>query len=300
LLIGAVAFGAASLLAAFSRSAEMLIAARAVLGLAGATLAPSTLSLIRTMFHDDRQRIVAISVWTTSFAAGAAIGPFVGGILLEYFWWGSVFLVAVPIMALLLALGPLLLPEYRDPTAGELDLLSAAMSLASVLSAIYGLKRFAEHGPDAIAIVSVVSGIAVSVLFVRRQQRLAHPLIDVALFSTRAFSAALVTFMLSLFVLSGVFLFLSQYLQLVLELSPLRAGLLTVPSSIGLVVGSMITPTLAKRASPSIIMANGLALAGVGAGLIAFARGPATLPLLIAGSVVLALGVAPVGTLAPI
>jgi DHA2 family multidrug resistance protein-like MFS transporter len=120
------------------------------------------------------------------------------------------------------------------------------------------------------------------------------------LFSTRAFSAALVTFMLSLFVLSGVFLFLSQYLQLVLELSPLRAGLLTVPSSIGLVVGSMITPTLAKRASPSIIMANGLALAGVGAGLIAFARGPATLPLLIAGSVVLALGVAPVGTLAPI
>ena len=146
LLIGAVAFGAASVVAAFSRSAEMLIATRAVLGIAGATLAPSTLSLIRNMFLDPQQRAFAIAVWATSFAAGAAIGPLAGGLLLEFFWWGSVFLLAVPVMALLLVLGPVLLPEFRDPGAGRPDLFSAALSVAAVLAAIYGLKLFAQDG----------------------------------------------------------------------------------------------------------------------------------------------------------
>ena len=241
LLIGGFAFGAASVLAAFAQTAAMLIAARAILGVAGATLAPSTLSLIRSMFVDDRQRTVAISVWTTSFAAGAAIGPFVGGALLEHFWWGSVFLVAVPVMALLLLLGPKLLPEYRDPAAGRLDLLSAAMSLASVLVVIYGLKRFAERGPGGLAVASVVAGFVVGALFLRRQRRLVDPFLDLALFRVRAFGIALATFMLSLFVLVGVFLFFAQYLQLVLGLSPFHAGILTVPSSVGLVVGSMLT-----------------------------------------------------------
>jgi DHA2 family multidrug resistance protein-like MFS transporter len=127
LLIGPAAFGAASVLAAFSGSAEMLIITRAVLGVGGATLAPSTLSMIRNMFLDPDQRAIAIGVWATSFAAGAAIGPLAGGVLLEFFWWGSVFLLAVPVMALLLVLGPLLLPEFRDPGAGRLDLISAAM-----------------------------------------------------------------------------------------------------------------------------------------------------------------------------
>ena len=146
LLIGAAAFGVASVLAAFSTSAEMLIATRALLGIAGATLAPSTLSLIRNMFLDPQQRTVAIGVWITSYSVGAAIGPLVGGVLLEYFWWGSVFLIGVPVMVLLLVLGPLLLPEYRDPDAGRLDLVSAALSLAAVLAVIYGLKQIAEDG----------------------------------------------------------------------------------------------------------------------------------------------------------
>src|SRR5215216_3791493 len=115
LLTGAAAFGAASVLAAFSTSPEMLIASRAILGIAGATLAPSTLSLIRSMFHNPHQRTVAIGIWIASFSAGAAIGPLVGGVLLERFWWGSVFLLAVPVMALLLAVGPRLLPEHKDP-----------------------------------------------------------------------------------------------------------------------------------------------------------------------------------------
>jgi DHA2 family multidrug resistance protein-like MFS transporter len=139
LMIGAAAFGVASVVAAFSTSAEMLIATRALLGIAGATLAPSTLSLIRNMFLDPRQRTTAIGVWITSFSVGAAIGPPLGGLLLEFFWWGSVFLLAVPVMLVMLLLGPRLLPEYRDPTAGRPDLTSAALSLVAVLAVIFGL-----------------------------------------------------------------------------------------------------------------------------------------------------------------
>jgi MFS transporter, DHA2 family, multidrug resistance protein len=229
LLIGAAAFGAASVLAAFSTSAEMLIAARALLGVAGATLAPSTLALIRNMFLDDRERSVAIGVWAASFSAGAAIGPLVGGVLLEFFWWGSVFLVGVPVMLLLLVLGPLLLPEYRDPDAGRLDLVSAGMSLTAVLAAIYGLKRIAEHGLAWEGAVFIVAGIAIGLAFIRRQRTLASPLIDLDLFRVRAFSASLITNILTVFAALGSFFFVGQYLQLVRGFSPLEAGLWTLP-----------------------------------------------------------------------
>jgi len=172
LLIGAAAFGAASVLAAFSSSAEMLIATRALLGIAGATLAPSTLSLIRNMFLDPRQRTVAVGVWGASFSAGAAIGPLAGGLLLEHFWWGSAFLIAVPVMALLLVLGPSLLPEFRDPNASGLNLTSAAMSLGSVLALIYGLKQVAEGSMGTTAGLSIIAGMALGATFLRRQRRL--------------------------------------------------------------------------------------------------------------------------------
>ncbi|HEX2032828.1 MAG TPA: MFS transporter, partial [Chloroflexota bacterium] len=186
LLTGAAAFGAASVLAAFATSAEMLIATRAVLGVAGATLAPSTLSLIHNMFLAARERTFAIGVWSASFSAGAAIGPLVGGLLLEHFWWGSVFLLGVPVMVLLLVLGPLLLPEFRDPAAGRLDLLSAALSLGAVLAVIFGLKQLAEDGPGWLPALAIVAGLAVGAIFVRRQRTLAHPLIDLRLFSAPA------------------------------------------------------------------------------------------------------------------
>ena len=200
LLIGAAAFGATSLLAAWSTSAAMLIAARALLGVAGATVAPSTLSLIRNMFADPRQRTVAVSVWITSFSVGGAIGPLLGGILLEWFWWGSVFLLAVPVMALLLVLGPLLLPEFRDPGAGGLDLLSAALSVAAVLAVIYGLKQVTRDGLGWLPVVSIVAGLAAGAVFVRRQRRLADPLLDLRLFRSAVFTAALTTNLLSFFV----------------------------------------------------------------------------------------------------
>jgi MFS transporter, DHA2 family, multidrug resistance protein len=191
LLIGAAAFALSSLFAAFSTSAEMLIAARALLGVAGATLAPSTLSLIRNTFNDRQQRTFAIGVWITSFSAGAAVGPLIGGLPLEHFWWGSAFLPALLVMGLLLAVGPRLLPEYSDPEAGRLDLISAALSLVAVLAVIYGLKRIAQDGVGWTAAVSIVAGLVVGAAFVRRQHRLADPLIDLRLFRLPAFNAAL-------------------------------------------------------------------------------------------------------------
>ncbi len=268
LLMGAVAFGAASVLAAFSTSAVMLIAARAVLGIAGATLMPSTLSLIRNMFHDAGQRTSAIAVWTSSFTVGGMVGPLLGGAMLEHFWWGSVFLLAVPAMALLLALGPLLLPEFRDPGAERFDFVSAAMSLAAVLAVIFGIKRFAESGFAWLPALTMVVGAAIGVLFVRRQRRLVHPLIDLGLFAVPAFSAALATNTLSFFVMFGVFLFTAQYMQLVLGFSPLVAGLMTVPSSLAFMAGSMLTPAFVGQVGPGLAIACGLAVGA--AGFIAF------------------------------
>src|ERR1043166_504484 len=172
LLIGAAAFGAASVLAAFSTTASQLIAARAVLGLAGATLAPSTLSLIRNMFLDARERTLAIGIWVSSYSGGVAIGPLLGGLVLERFWWGSVFLLGVPVMLLLLVLGPFLLREFRDPNAGRIDAISAALTLLAVLPVIYGLKEIAQNGVDRSSLIAMIAGIAIGAWFVRRQRRL--------------------------------------------------------------------------------------------------------------------------------
>jgi MFS transporter, DHA2 family, multidrug resistance protein len=298
LLIGAAAFGAASVLAALSTSSEMLIITRALLGVAGATLAPSTLSMIRNMFLDPDQRTFAIGVWGASFAAGAAIGPLAGGVLLQFFWWGSVFLLAVPVMALLLVLGPLLLPEFRDPEAGWLDLLSAGMSLAAVLALIFGLKQFAAYGLEWLPLACILVGLAIGAVFVRRQRTLSDPLIDLRLFRVPAFSASLAAFLLSIFVIAGIFFFIAQYLQLVLGLSPLEAGLWTLPSAGGLIAGSMLSPLAARRFRPAYVMAAGLALSAFGFGVVAqIGEGPG-LGFLVAGSVIFSLGAAPVGTLA--
>ncbi|UUZ74886.1 MFS transporter [Polaromonas sp. P1(28)-13] len=297
LLMGAAAFGIASVLAAFSSSAEMLIATRALLGLAGATLAPSTLSLIRNMFLDPAERTVAIGVWITSFSVGGAIGPLIGGLLLEYFWWGSVFLVSVPVMALLLLIGPALLPEYRDPAAGRLDLLSAAQSLAAVLAVIFGLKRIAEGGVAWLPVVCILAGLVIGAAFIRRQRTLASPLIDLALFREPAFSAALAINILCFFGAFSAFLFVAQHLQLVIGLSPLQAGLWSLPSAIGFIVGSMLAPVIVRRVRPGRVVSAGLALAFVGFGVLAQAGGASGLTLLVAGSFIFALGLAPVITL---
>jgi MFS transporter, DHA2 family, multidrug resistance protein len=297
LLIGAAAFGASSVLAAFSTSAEMLIAARALLGIAAATLAPSTLSLIRNMFHDPAQRTVAIGLWVTSYSVGAAIGPLVGGALLEHFWWGSVFLVGVPVMVLLLAVGPRLLPEYRDPEPGRFDFAGAALSLVSVLAVIYGIKRLAEHGLDSTAALSLAGGLAVGAAFLRRQGRLADPLIDLELFRVPAFSGALAANGLALFAVFGMDLFIAQYLQLVVGMGPFEAGLWTLPSAAGFIVGSQLAPWVVRRVQPAYVIAGGLAVAALGVAMLTQVQGDAAVAVLVAGSVVMAVGAAHVVTL---
>jgi len=297
LLIGAAAFSIASVLAAFSTSAETLIASRALMGVAGATLAPSTLSLIFNMFVDPTQRRVAIGIWISSFSAGGAIGPVLGGVLLEYFWWGSVFLLALPVMALLLVLGPRVLPEFRDPEARRLDLRSAAMSLAALLAVIYGLKDTAQDGFGLLPALSIVAGMAVGVLFVRRQLTLANPLIDIQLFRIPSFSASLATYMLGVFVVFGYFLFIPQYLQLVLGLTPLQAGLWTVPAMGGFIVGSMLAPRIVRRVRPALVMGAGLALGALGLLVLALVDGFPGLAVLVAVTTVNSLGLAPVFTL---
>lgn len=297
LLTGAVFFGAASVLAALSTSAEMLIATRALLGIAGATIAPSTLSLIRNMFLDPRQRTRAISLWVTSFSLGAAVGPLLGGLVLEFFWWGAAFLINVPVMVLLLVLGPKLLPEYRDPKAGRIDLTSAAMSLVAVLSVILGFKLIAQDGLSVAPIVSIVVGLAVGAAFVRRQIALDDPFIDLELFRNRAFAVSLATYGLGAFAVFGGFLFLPQYLQLVRGLSPLEAGLWTLPWALSFVVGSQLVPRLVRYVRPALMISVGLATAAIGFGLFTQVGRTSGTALIFVGSVLFSLGTAPLFTL---
>jgi MFS transporter, DHA2 family, multidrug resistance protein len=294
LMIGAAGFGVVSLLAAFSPTAETLILARALLGVAGATLAPSTLSLIFHMFQDPGERAKAIGVWIGAFSAGGAIGPVLGGVLLELFWWGSAFLLALPVMALLLVLGPRVLPEYKDPNAGRLDLLSAAMSVVAVLAAIWGLKQIAQDGLGWASVLSILGGLVVGVLFVRRQRRLDDPVVDVGLFRIRAFNAALATNFLAIFVAVGYFLFVAQYLQLVVGLSPLEAGLWSLPSAFGFIIGSQLGPRIVRRIRPARVIGGGLALSAVGLAVLTQVGVSDGLAPLVAGSLLISLGLAPV------
>src|SRR5215470_5305291 len=264
LLIGAAAFGVTSVLAAYSTSPEMLIAARALLGISGATLMPSTMALIRNMFRDPKQMAAAIGIWFACFMGGMTLGPLVGGALLSTFWWGSAFLLGVPFMALLLVTGPVLLPEYRDGTAGRLDLASVAQSLGAILPVIYGLKEIARNGWGAAPTAAMVAGVLIGVVFVRRQRRLTSPLLDLGLFANPSFRRALATMLTIGIVMAGVGLMSTLYLQAVLGLSPLRAGLWLVPQNIAMAAGSMVAPALARRIRPGYLMAAGLLVAGFG------------------------------------
>ena len=300
LLGGAAFFALASLLAAFSQSSEMLIASRAIMGIAGATIAPSTLSLIFTMFLDPKQRTTAIGFWIAAYSAGGAVGPVIGGLLLEFFWWGSVFLIGVPVMGLLLILGPRTLPEYRDPEARPLDIRSAAMSLLAILAVVYGLKEIAQGGIALVPVLAILAGVLLGIVFVRRQLHLESPIIDVSLFRIRAFSASLGAYFLGIFVVVGYFLFIGQYLQLVLGLSPIEAALWSLPSAVGFIAGSMLAPKIIHRFRPSVIMGAGMAIAGVGSVLLiglGLDTGSGVLLIAVA-SIVISLGLAPVITLA--
>jgi MFS transporter, DHA2 family, multidrug resistance protein len=295
LMIGGTAFGIASVVAAYSATPETLIVTRALLGVAGATLMPSTLALISTMFRDQHQRGVAIAVWMTCFMGGMTVGPLVGGVLLEAFWWGSAFLLGVPVMLLLLVAAPILLPEHRDPTAGRLDMTSVALSLATILPVVYGVKEFAHDGWRMPTVTAVLTGAAFGVTFVRRQRRLNDPLIDLALFRNRMFSTGLGLNLGGGVVMAGTFLLLSQFLQLVEGMTPLRAGLSLVPLNVAMAISSILAPQIARRHRPGVAMALGFGVAASGMGVVAVTDGVASI---LAGFALACVGIAVPSTLA--
>jgi DHA2 family multidrug resistance protein-like MFS transporter len=298
LLTGGAAFAVGSVLAAFSTSPAMLIAARALLGIAGGTLAPSSLALITSMFADERQRTTAIAIWISCFAGGAAIGPLLGGALLQNFWWGSVFLPNVAAMGLLLAIGPRTLPGSCDLSGARLDPVSALLATGAVLATVFGITRSAEHGPGAVEAGSIAVGVVVGVIFVLRQRRLREPLVDLNLFRAPAFNGALGANCVAAFVAIGIELFTAQYLQLVLGLGPFEAGLWSLPSAAGIIAGSMLAPRLSQVVPPARIVPAGLLLAAAGLVVLTLAGPTSGLAAIVAGTTLIGLGVGPVGTLA--
>ncbi|MCT2588643.1 MFS transporter [Streptomyces sp. N2-109] len=263
LLIGSAAFGAVSVLTAYAHSSEAMILWRALLGVAGATLMPSTLALIRNIFPDPRERSLAVGIWGAMASAGAAVGPVVGGFLLEHFWWGSVFLINLPVMAVLVVVGSKLLPESRNPDPGPWDLPSVGLSMVGIVATVYAVKEAAAYGFHWDAALAGAAGSLALVLFVRRQLRLASPLLDMRLFQHRGFSGAVLADLLTILGLSGLIFFLSQFLQMVQMRSPLQAGLAELPAAVGAVAAGLAAATVARRTSVRAAVSGGLAAVGL-------------------------------------
>lgn len=291
LMIGATGFAVVSAVAAFAPSAEYLVAARATLGVFGAMLMPATLSLIRNIFVDAAARRLAIAIWASCFTAGSTLGPIVGGALLEHFHWGSVFLVAVPILLPLLVLAPRLVPESRDPSPGPLDPISVVLSLVAMLPLVWAIKVAAHDGLSFFVAGAFVVGSAAGVGFVRRQNRSATPMLDMNLFTYGPFRSSVLANFLSIVGLIGFVFFMSQHLQLVLGLSPLAAGLVTLPGAVVSMIAGIGVVQLAKRFAPQTLIITGLVLVAIGFLLILLFRHDLTVAAVVASFVVLELGV---------
>ncbi|MGY4954236.1 MFS transporter [Streptomyces nigrescens] len=264
LLSGALLFGLASGVAAYAQSAEMLIAARALLGIGGATLMPSTLALIRNLFHDAKQRGKAVAIWSSAMMGGIAVGPVLSGVLLEHFWWGSVFLINAPAMVLLLVCGPLLLPEFKNPAAGRFDLPGSLLSLLAMLPMVYGIKEIARDGLAPLPLLALAAGLLAAAAFVYRQRTARHPMLDLELFRHRGFSVSVLMNLLAMFAVVGCAVFFTQYLQTVRGMSPMEAALWNLLPT--LAVGGMAPAAagLAQRMDRAYVIALGFVIAAGG------------------------------------
>ncbi|MCD1287508.1 MULTISPECIES: MFS transporter [unclassified Brevibacterium] len=270
LIIGAAGFGLASLLAAFSSSAEMLIIARALLGFFGATLMPSTLSLIRNIFLHEKDRRVAIATWAAMFSGGAALGPIVGGFLIEHFHWSSIFFINLPLIALFLPAAMLLLPESRDPNPGRIDPLSIALSMLMLTPLVFAIKHVMADGVDLLFWASLAVAIVSGAGFVARQLAMPTPMLDVRLFTNRVFSSAVASNLLSVMGLAGFLYFGTQLLQLVLGLSPIEAALVLVPGLITSIAAGYLAVPIIARFEPRVVVPCALLLNATGMGIVAF------------------------------
>ncbi|MET4157777.1 MFS transporter [Agromyces sp. PvR057] len=291
LLIGSVGFALVSIGAAFAPTAEALIAARAALGFFGAMLMPSTLSLLRTVFTDREQRRLAIAIWATGFAAGSAFGPIVGGLLLEHFAWGSVFLLAVPVLVPLMILVPLLIPESRDPNPGRIDVVSIVLSLAAMVPIVFGIKSIATDGLGGIGVQAILFGAFCAIWFVRRQLRSESPMLDVRLFTKGSFGGAVLVNLFSVIALVGFLYFVSQHLQLIAGLSPVSAGLALLPGLIAMIIAGLAVVPVARRVRPRVLVPIALSLSAAGYLVIALMTDASSIAPIVVAFVLLGIGI---------
>lgn len=270
LLIGGAGFALVSIAAAFSPSAGYLIAARAALAVFGATLMPSTLSLLRNIFTDSKKRRLAIAIWAAGFSAGAALGPIVGGFLLEHFDWGSIFLMAVPILAPFLILAPFFVPESKDPNPGKIDALSVALVILTMAPLVYGVTALATGGGALAGVATIFCGVLFGAVFIYRQMHVSSPLLDLQLFQNRIFRGSVIINLLSVFSLVGFIFFITQDLQLVMGMEPMAAAIALVPGLIATVLAGLLVVPVVARVRPSIVVCANFTLAALGYGLVAF------------------------------
>jgi DHA2 family multidrug resistance protein-like MFS transporter len=297
LLIGATGFALVSVLAAFATDATQLIAARVLLAIFGSMIMPATISLLRTIFTDRRERRLAIAIWATGFSAGSAVGPIVGGLLLEHFWWGSVFLIAVPLLLPLLVLAPALIPESRDPDPGPFDLASILLSMAALAPVVYAIKLVATEGVSVLAVVLALVGVASGTLFVRRLLRQANPMLDMKLFRVPSFSGAVVVNLVSVFSLVGFLYFITQHLQLVLDMSPFDAAVSLIPGTVTIIVAGLVVVPIVRFVRPGYLMATGLGMSLLAYASVAVIGDGATVFSLVAAFSLLGAGIGAAETL---
>ncbi|WP_083527991.1 MFS transporter [Curtobacterium ammoniigenes] len=258
LLIGASGFAAFSAVAAFSVAASMLVLARVGMGVFGAMLMPATLSIIRNVFTDRAERRTALAVWSTMFAAGNALGPLIGGVLLAHFAWGSVFLVAVPLLVVLLIAAPIFIPESRDPNPGPVDLVSMALSLGALTPTAWAIKTVTDPTMRGAAFAALVVGVVCGTLFVRRQLRARTPMLDLRLLRSVPFTGSIIVNMAGMFSLTGFLFFTAQHLQLVAGLGPFDAGLVLIPGSVLCIVAGLGVVPVVARVAPRWVVSVSL------------------------------------------
>jgi DHA2 family multidrug resistance protein-like MFS transporter len=291
LLYGMVVFGIASAISAFAPTTGVLIAARALMGVGGAMITPSTMSIVRDVFEDREERVKAVGIWSATLAGGAAAGPLIGGVLVEHFWWGSVFLVNVPLLLIVFPIALRVLPESRAQEPPPWDLTSVVLVGFGVLGLAFGIKEGARHGfGEPWIAATLVASVVLLAAFTRRQLRRPDPLLDMRLFSERVFAVAVGCVLLSMFALVGLELFFAQYLQLVLGLGPLEAGLWTAPSGGAFIVGSLVAPALLRWLHKVDVMASGLAISAVGAFVLSRLGGTPSLAILETGYLLFGFG----------
>ncbi|MFF2085237.1 MFS transporter [Nocardia sp. NPDC058176] len=279
-LSGFVLFGLASVVAATADSAAQLIGGRVLLGIGGAMVMPSTLSLIRTIFTDVRERTMAIGIWAAVAGVGATVGPIIGGFLVEHFGWASAFWLNVPVVVVTVAVGLWVLPEYRAPQAGRLDWFAAALSITGIVCLAWGIKHLAKGEASVVDWAMLVAGLGALAWFVRRQLTADDPLLDVRLFRNGAFTAAAVATLVAMMAIGAAMFLISLWLQYVHEYSPSQAGVRMLPAALTLLTASLLTPGLMHRFGVRAVLGIGLGAVALGFLLLAVSPEPTTYPVI--------------------